>query len=157
MTVRPPSAGDAAAGLALVTAAVDGTPYAPHLLDLAREALTGGSAESRALAAEHAGEMVGVVVFGEVAGAVGAGKVHLAVVTALARLRGVATLLLDAAVAEMAERGARLVIAELPDDPRVAPGAALMRSGGFAEEGRVPDFYADGIALVILVRRLAGG
>lgn len=46
----------------------------------------------------------------------------------------------------------RMIICELPDDARCASALARLLASGFVEEGRVPDYYADGVALCILVR-----
>lgn len=46
----------------------------------------------------------------------------------------------------------RMIMCELPDDPRCASASALLLASGFVEEGRVPDYFADGVALRILVR-----
>jgi ribosomal protein S18 acetylase RimI-like enzyme len=142
---------------ALVLAAVEGTPYAPRQLEMLDEALAGTGAECRALVAARDGELVGVALFGEVAGTRGAAKVHLVAVTAGARLLGIGARLVDAAVAELAAAGARLAIAEVPDDPRVAAGRALLVGAGFREESRVADFYADGVALVVMRREVSRG
>ncbi len=55
-----------------------------------------------------------------------------------------------AALAELAERGARFVLAELPDDTPLAPIRELLHRCGFSEEARVPDYFADGVALTFL-------
>ena len=152
VALRPPRPNETAAARALAAGAVAATPYAPAILDALAAALEGRGAEWEALVAARAGEVVGVAVYGLIAGAAGAGRLHLVAVTAGARLRGVGTALVDAAVAALAARGARFVLAELADDPRMAPGRELVLHAGFAEESRVPDFYADGIDLAFLRR-----
>ena len=132
--------------------ALERTPYAAHALEILSGAVESPSAEMRALAAGVGGELAGVVVYGMVAGTLGAGRVYLVAVTAGARLRGVATRLVDSAGAELEREGARFVLAEMPHDPRLAPGRELLLRSGFAEESRVPDFYADGVALTFLRR-----
>jgi len=55
------------------------------------------------------------------------------------------------AVLDEARRdGARLVVAEIPDDPAVGQLRALLASVGFDEESRVPDYFRDGVALSLL-------
>ncbi len=96
---------------------------------------------------------VGVAVAGFVAGAVGTGKVHLVAVEPPMRGRGRGAALVEAAVRTLAERGARLVVAEMPDDPTDAAlvaGRAALERGGFAEEARVRDLFRDGVDLVVL-------
>ena len=48
---------------------------------------------------------------------------------------------------------ARLIVAEVPDDPPFATMRAILVANGYREEGRIADFVADGIALSILTRR----
>ncbi|MDQ3698929.1 MAG: GNAT family N-acetyltransferase [Gemmatimonadota bacterium] len=131
-------------------AAIGGTPYAARLFELLEEALAGETAESRACVAVRDTEIVGLVMYGEIAGTRGAAKLHLVAVTASARLQGVGGRLVDIAAADLARRGVRFVLAEVPDDPRVAPGRELLFRAGFQEESRVPDLYADGVALIFL-------
>jgi ribosomal protein S18 acetylase RimI-like enzyme len=155
LTLRPLAGGESAAARALVLDAAGRTPYAEPALETLTRAIENPSAEARALAAVRGGELLGAVVYGIVAGTVGAGRVYLVVVTAGARLRGVASRLVDAAVAELERERARFVLAEVPDDPRLAPGRELLVRAGFLEESHVPDFYADGVALTFLRRPVA--
>ena len=48
----------------------------------------------------------------------------------------------------------RMIICELRDDGQCASASAHLLASGFVEEGRVPDYFADGVALRILVRRI---
>jgi predicted GNAT superfamily acetyltransferase len=60
------------------------------------------------------------------------------------------------AVHQASERsGERMIVCELPDDPPFTATAAALEASGYAEEGRVPDFVRDGVALRLLVQRLA--
>ena len=137
---------------------VEATPYGPAVESALTQAVeaadTGVGTESLGLVAERDGDIVGLALYGLVSGSEGAGKLHLVVVTASARLQGVATELCDAAAAALAARGARFVIAEVADDPRMAPGRSLLMHAGFCEDARVADYFADGIALVILRREI---
>lgn len=112
-------------------------------------ALAGVSDEYRALVAEEAGEVVGVAVYGPVAGTIGTAKLHAILVTAAARMRGVAARLCEHLAREVAGDGARLLMAELPDTAALRPGAALLERCGWREEARIPDFFADGVALLL--------
>lgn len=154
--LRPLAAGDAAAVRDLLIHELGATPYAEASAGALTQALeaaaTGTGMESRGLIAERDGEIVGLVLYGVVAGSAGAGKLHAVVVTASARLHGVGSHLCNASVAALAAHGARFVIAEVADDPRVAPGRALLAHTGFHEESRVPDYFADGVALAFLRR-----
>ena len=62
--------------------------------------------------------------------------------------------LLSAILDEARSEGARLVVAEMPDDPAIGQVRALLASVGFEEEARVPDFYRAGVALTLLRREL---
>lgn len=147
---------DRAAMRGLVEHDVAGTPYAAvvaYFLDLATE---GGETESRAIVADRGGEIVGFALFGEVAGAVGAGRMHFISVTASARLHAIGVGLCEAAVADLVSTGARLIIAELPDEALLSPGRALLARCGFSETARVADYYRDGVDLIILQRAISG-
>ena len=118
-------------------------------------ALAGSDDEAWGLAAVRGGEVVGLVLLGLVAGAQGAGRLHLVVVTAGARLGGVGRLLLDHAAADAVARGARFLLAEIPEDPVLAPAHALLRRAGFRVESRIPDFLREGIGIAFARRDLA--
>jgi len=152
--LRPLSAGDAPSVRRLVAGEVGGTPYGDPLLPVLELALEGDSREARGMVAESADGIVGLVLYGLVSGALGAGRLHLIVVTAAARLGGVGSRLVDAATEELRAWGARFVAAELADDPVLAPARTLLNRTGFAEEARVGDYYRDGVALTLMRREL---
>ena len=143
---------DRAAMLELLQHDVAGTPYAAVVEYFLRLASEGGERESRALVAERGGDIVGFALFGEVAGAVRTGRMHFVSVTASARLHAIGIGLCEAAVADLVSTGARLVIAEVPDEPLLSPGRALLARCGFSETARVADYYRDGVDLIILQR-----
>lgn len=151
--LRRASIADAVVIRSLVTALVGRTPYT-ELLSACVEAALPGSDEARAMLAERNGEVVGIVVYGAVAGARGAAKLHLVAVSAAGQLRGTGAQLVEAAVDELQSHGARLVVVEMPDDPLLTAARALLERCGFTEEARIPDFYRDGIALSVLRRTL---
>jgi L-amino acid N-acyltransferase YncA len=66
----------------------------------------------------------------------------------------VASALVSAACATLEASGARLVVAELADDPALAAVHALFTKCGFTETGRVKDFFKKGTDMVVLERRL---
>lgn len=137
----------------LVETEFAGTPFA-EIGQSAIDAALGEDDELRGIVAERDGEIVGVAVYGRVAGAVGAAKLHLLAVTAAARLRGVGRRLCDTAVDELARDGARLVVAELPEIPGLLAGRELLGRCGWEVEGRVDDFFADGVPLLLMRRRI---
>jgi ribosomal protein S18 acetylase RimI-like enzyme len=121
---------------------------APELVAERFERALGETPESRAVAAfDGDGAAAGIVLFGLVAGALGTGAVFWLAVRADRRRHGVGRALLALAKAELAAEGARIVIAEVPDD--AAGMAKMLAAGGFEREGVVPDFYRDGVALDI--------
>jgi ribosomal protein S18 acetylase RimI-like enzyme len=153
--LRPLAADDVAAVRALVVAELSATPYLEASLSALALAIEAPGPESRGIVAVRDAEMVGLVLYGLVPGSEGAGKLHAVVVTASARLQGVGTELCNAAGAALDAQGARFIVAEVADDPRIAAGRALLTHAAFGEEARVPDFFADGVALVILRRQIA--
>jgi ribosomal protein S18 acetylase RimI-like enzyme len=153
--IRPLGRADAGAAHELLASAVDSTPYGEAPLAALCAALAGESDETRGLVAVRGTEVLGAALYGDVAGAAGAGKVHAVVVARHARRQGVGTQLCAAVAAALRARGSRLVVAELPDDEVVAPLRALLTHVGFGEESRVSDFYRDGVALLVLRLDLA--
>jgi len=145
---------DRAAMRALVEHDLAGTPYATVVEYFLRLASDGASNESRAIVAERAGEVVGFALFGEVAGAIGTGRVHFVSVTASARLHAIGVGLCEAALADLASNGARLIVAEVPDEPLLLPGHALLGRCGFVETARVHDYFRDRTDLVVLLRNI---
>lgn len=113
-----------------------------------------GTDEYRAIGAHQRTMLIGFVVLGETAGALGAGRIYFVAVHATTRRRGVATALIEAACADLQARGARLAVIELPEEPGLAAGLALARCTGFREEARVSDYARDGVGLLLLRRDL---
>ena len=58
-------------------------------------------------------------------------------------------------VDELSAQAVRSVIIELPDDRVVGSGRALLEGCAFREVARVPDYYRDGVALVVLQRAVS--
>jgi hypothetical protein len=139
---------------ALISERFDGTRYRTRALELLDEALRFEDPEYMGLVAvegepEH---LVGLILFGAVAGARSVVKVH-----------GVVCRELDAAVAllEAVRRASensseRMIVCELPDDAPFDISARALAASGYEEEGRVPDFVSDGVAMRLMVRPLYG-
>ena len=88
-------------------------------------------------------------------GATGAGRLHLVAVDTQSRSLGVGAALVARAVEDLIARGARFVIAEIPDDETALDGyRSLLAACSFSEEARVPDLYRDGVALSFMRRDL---
>jgi ribosomal protein S18 acetylase RimI-like enzyme len=121
-----------------------------------RAALRGSDEELCAVARDReAGALTGFVLFGFVAGADGAGRIRAVGVAPLARRRGVGRALVETAVAELRDQGARLVLVELPDTDEAHFVSVLLAACQFEEEARAARLVSDGIDMRYVVRRLA--
>jgi ribosomal protein S18 acetylase RimI-like enzyme len=150
-SLRPEDAGEARE---LVEAEIAGTPYGELPRWALDTALRDESDEALGYVAADGDLVIGLALYGLVAGAQGAGRLILVAVTAGARLRGVGAQLVDAAVADLGRRGARFAGVEFPADPVLRPGLTLLMRSGFREESRVADFFRDGVDLVFLRRKI---
>jgi hypothetical protein len=154
--VRPLTAADLGAASALLLGAFAISRHAERVLELLRLAAQGNDAECRGLVAAVGSRVVGVALYGIIAGTVGGGKIHLIASDGSAP-RGeeaVRARLLDEVVARLTRTRARYARAELPEDPCFLAMRGALASAGFAEEGRVNDLSRDGVALVFLSRDL---
>jgi ribosomal protein S18 acetylase RimI-like enzyme len=70
--------------------------------------------------------------------------------------RGVGSALLSHVEAEASKAGVRVVIIETSDQVPLARARAFYMKRGYAERGRIPDFYGSSDAKVIFSRTLAG-
>ena len=134
---------------ALIADDLVGTPYAESARYFMRLAAHGRHEESRALVAERDGEIVGFVLLGAVGGAIGTGRLLLLGVRADARRNGLGVGLCAAATNQLEATGARTVVVEMPDDTSTIACRTVLERCGFTEAARVPDYYRDGVALVV--------
>ena len=137
----------------LLMGALGVTPYVDRAMEVLQLAERGHDGEHRALVIARDGTVAAMALFGAVAGAFGVVRIHAAVVAPGVGDDVGARLLAAVAAAARAE-GARMLVAELPDDPAVGSIRALLTATGFHEEARVPDFYRDGVALSFLRQEL---
>ena len=157
-SLRPLLASDLDAARALLGDAVPVASQLAPLLSVVESAAIAPSNEQRGIVAAAAGDLAAMAVFGEYAGAAGAGRLHLIAVRQRHRRRGVGSILIERVAAELDSRSARFILAELPDErPTLADYFALLRASGFREESRIPDYYRDGVALVMMRREKRGG
>jgi ribosomal protein S18 acetylase RimI-like enzyme len=154
LTLRPLVPSDATLVRPLVRRILERTTYAEQPIATLEGALQGFSDECLGIVASDPDEIVGLVLFGLVAGSSGAGRVYLVAVAERARRQGVATRLVEAACADLSARGGRFVFAELPEDSDLTSSHELFRARGFQKEGQVPEFFRPGIGLVLLRRAL---
>ena len=131
------------------------TGRSSELFERARSGNAGGTVECRArVAIDATGVVAGIALAGPVAGALGTGALLWLAVHPDRRRRGVGRALLDDALAELARAGARLVVCEMPADAAGASLIALLDQAGFEREGFIPDFYRDGVGLILWSRPL---
>ena len=149
--VTPP---DSTAAHSLALTVLGDVPHAEPMLAALTNALMRPSDEYRAIVAQDGRTVVGIIVFGEVAGSLGAGRIYLVAVDGGVRRRGIASALVDAACQELSERRARFAMIELPAHARLADVRRLVSRAGFREEGRVDDYARDGVPLLFLRREL---
>ena len=150
---RPPLPGDAEPIRALVWAALGITPYVDRVIELL-SAAERGDPESHALVTERDGAVAALALYGPVAGASATWQLNMLLVAPRVALREVGRAMIDAVVDNLRRAGARLLIAELPADAVLGRTLTLLRSNEFTQEGRVPDFYREGVAQLFLRRDL---
>ena len=142
---------DADAARALVTAALGSSRHASRVFEQLDVAITGADAECVALVlAEHdESPTSGVVLFGPVAGANGVIRIHALVGVD----HDAMVMLVDGLMLQRQVRAARMVVCEIADDPSCAMAASVLFACAFTRDGRIEDFFADGVSLDLLVRR----
>ncbi len=155
LVVRPAAPPEHEAARALLAAA--GGAYARRLLELLERATPGPDAEYQAYVAverptrreEH---IVGVLLAERVAGAVGTVRIHAVAGQAddTRDAAGVQQRLIAEAAAHARRDGARLLLAELPEEPSIRAMREALLAASFVEEGRIPDLFRGGVALVLL-------
>jgi ribosomal protein S18 acetylase RimI-like enzyme len=138
-----------AAALALVEWEREKNPWIDRTAELLRSAVAHPNGEYRASVAERDGEIVGLCVFGMVAGSVGTGTLYSILVAPRSRRAGIGERLLFQISADLASAGARMIVAEIPGDPLVMRFRALLLAHGFVEESRIDDYYGDGVPQII--------
>jgi L-amino acid N-acyltransferase YncA len=151
---RPLQPEDSQATRVLLMGALGITPYIDRALEVLELAERGNDPEHRALVIARDGTVAALALFGTIAGTQRGARVHAAVLAPGVAIEDVGVRLLDAVTAAVRASGAGFLLAEIPDDPALGTTLALFRHHGFHEEGRVPDFYRDGVALSFLRRRI---
>ena len=151
LIVRAATSGDAARVVELTTvpaAAID------HVVSqyFVHRAFTLDGDDARCVVAERDDTVIGCIVYGEVAGTIGTGRLLYVVVEPASRRQGVGTALCAAAMTALESLGVRRVIVELADDGR-GPACRFFESNGFMLAGRVSGYYRDQADLLILNAR----
>lgn len=150
---RPLTAGDAEAARALVWGALGITPYVDRIIELLAAAER-GDPESRALVMERDGTVAALALFGPVGGAAGAWQLDMILLAPRVELREVGRVIIESVVEIARTAGGRLLVAELPADAVLGRTLSLLRANGFRQEGRIPDFFREGVGLLFLRRQL---
>jgi ribosomal protein S18 acetylase RimI-like enzyme len=148
---------DAGPVRALVVGLVERSPYGVSPRAALEGTLLGRDPDYAGIIALDGEGIAGVVLYGAIAGADGAGRLNLVAIEHGQRMRGVATMLIEAAIDALRVQGKRFVTVELPDDPELAQSKSLLVRCGFRLEARVPDYFRDGVDLAILRRDLKRG
>ena len=152
VVVRTAQSSETGALGALIADDLAGAPYADSARYFIRLAAHGRVDEARALVAERDGQIVGFVLLGAVAGAVGTGRLLLLGVRNDARRNGLGIELCSAAALELEAQGARTIVVEMPEHASTSACRAVLERCGFSEAARVDDYYRDGVPLVVLQR-----
>ena len=150
---RALSSGEAEPARALVLGVLGMTPYVDRALELVAAAER-GDPEVHALVNARDGTVAALALYGPVAGASGAWHLSLLLTAAGIDARAIGVPLITAALEEVRASGGRFLLAELPADPVIGSTLTLLRKTGFKQEGRIPDFYREGVALLFLRRDL---
>jgi hypothetical protein len=142
---------DADTARAFVRMQLAGTRYLARLEEQLESALQFEDPEYMALLATGGDDetLSALALFGTVAGARQCVKLHALVGGDAPALAG----LMESIEQLCASSSERLVVCELPDDAPWSACAAALLASGYREEGRVPDYLRDGVALRLLVRR----
>jgi len=142
---------DAGVVRALVERALGGSRHASRAFEQLDVAITGADAECVALvlAEDDQSSLSGVVLFGPVAGANGVIRIHVLVGVD----RDAMVMLVDGLMLQPHVPAARMIVCEIADDTTCAMAASVLLACGFTRDGRVEDFFADGVSLDLLVRR----
>lgn len=143
----------------LVAVAEATAVFRPEELEVAREVLDAGASRGETsgylgLVATVGEAPVGFSCHGPTPCTEGTFDLYWLVVDPRAQSRGTASRLLAAAVADVARRGGRQLVAETSSTEPYGPARAFYESRGFHPVARVPDFYRVGDAKVIYVKQL---
>lgn len=148
---RPITPSDAEGVRALVRGSLGATPYVDREMELVALAER-GDPEVRSFVMERDGAVAALALFGPVAGTQNSWKLYSLLLGERVEPRTVGAAMVEAVVAAIRADGGRLVTAELPADPAIGKVISLLRATGFRQEGRIPDFFRDDVAMLFLRR-----
>jgi ribosomal protein S18 acetylase RimI-like enzyme len=150
---RPLTPGDSEPVRALILGTLGVTPYVDRVLEVLTAA-EHGDPESRALLIERDGTAGALALFGPVAGARAVWHLSAVLIAPQVELREVGDAMVNAVVQAVRAEGGRLIVAELPADPALGRSLSLLRANLFKQEGRIPDYYREGVAQLFLRREI---
>jgi ribosomal protein S18 acetylase RimI-like enzyme len=145
--------GDAEPVRELVWGALGITPYVDRVIELL-SAAERGDPESHALVTERDGTVAALALFGPVTGAAGVWHLNMVLLAPSVELPDVGRMMVDAVVDAVRRAGGRLIMAELPADAVLGRTLSLLRANEFRQEGRIANYYREGVALLFLRREL---
>lgn len=142
---------DMAPARALVLEVLGATPYADRILELLAEA-SSGDGGTEALVIAHEGPVVALALLGFIEASNGVWKLHTLLLSESVDVREAGDAMVRGVMERVRAAGGRSLLAELPADPVYGRTLSLLRASGFAQPGRIPDFFRDGVALLFLRR-----
>jgi D-alanine-D-alanine ligase len=114
----------------------------------------GAASDCHFIFAERASELVGFACYGPIAGTQDSFDLYWIAVAPSEQGRGLGAELYARAEAEMGAAGAKQIYVETSCSERYTPTRGFYQRLGFAEQARLPDFYAPGDGKVIYVKTL---
>jgi ribosomal protein S18 acetylase RimI-like enzyme len=134
----------------LIVRALDENPHLEPMLTRLDRAARQETSEALGLVASLGDTLVGVGLFGLVAGARGTAMLYGVAVLDELKRRGVGAALVRGMVKLLAAEKTRMLVAEVPDDGERTSGyRSFLRNRGFREEAEIPDFISDGVPLTL--------
>jgi hypothetical protein len=148
ITVRAAREEDLGAALGLIEEGRRRNQWLEPIPELLTSAIRGTAGSTWACVAVSDIACVGVGIYGIVAGTVGTGVVQVVVNATNAHSDSVALAIVGYMLDLLRQHGARMVTAELPEHSSVDNYRSVLQASGFVQEGRVENYYADGVSLL---------
>jgi L-amino acid N-acyltransferase YncA len=149
---RPIAPEDAAGAHQLLVSRLGVTPYVDRAVEILNIAERGGDEENRAYVVARDGTVAGLALFGKIAGTEAGFRLHLLLVVSTDG--DVGERLLESVNTAVIDSGGRFLVAEIAKEPALSATITLLREHGFEEAGSIPDYFRDGVPLLILRRDL---
>jgi L-amino acid N-acyltransferase YncA len=149
---RPIAPEDAAGAHQLLVSRLGVTPYVDRAVEILNIAERGADEENRAYVVARDGTVAGLALFGKIAGTEAGFRLHLLLVVSTDG--DVGERLLESVNAAVIDSGGRFLVAEIAKEPALFATITLLRHHGFEEAGSIPDYFRDGVPLLILRRDL---